>query len=168
MDIADGHPFEAQSDIRSTFLDVIVAVSFGLSDSKSDILAQVCHIRSTPIPVRPSDANAPIQFTRYPLDPELQAVVDLTRIIEVAFQFPFPKISHWLWKFKPHVKRAFETRNAMTRREVQASLVRLGQQEGAKKSPRCALDQMLIREEVSAKEAGRVPDYHSQMIADEV
>lgn len=144
---------------------MICGVAFGMDDTKSALLHEAAHVRSTN-PILPKYEGEPASFLQAQAIPEMEALLDISEMLSIAQASPFPSYSQLLALIKPKHARAQWNRKALIKRQIDRSLPRLGLlgAEGCKS----ALDQLLWREMNAAKEADRLPDYYSPVIRDEV
>ncbi|KAL6806780.1 cytochrome P450 [Trichoderma sp. SZMC 28013] len=162
---AHGGPFEAGNDLYSATLDMICGVAFGMEDTKSALRHEIAHVQSTN-PTFPTMEDGPVYFSQARAIPELEALLDIPKMVSIAQASPFPTFSQFLALLKPKHARAQWNRRALVKRQINRSLPRLTSAgaEGCKS----ALDQLLWREMNAAKEADRLPDYYSPAIRDEI
>ncbi|KAK1758058.1 cytochrome P450 [Echria macrotheca] len=165
---ADLRPFAADKDLHVAALDIIMAATFDFPQSHTSLAKQVAHIQKH----RPADGSIdpqgePFLFSHADLDPELEAWVYLTQSFSVPFQSPFPYLSHWLYLQTPRSRRALQLRRAVTERNIEQSIKRL-EDPSCKKKLRCAVDQILLREQAYAKKHGIQPNFFKGEIFDEL
>lgn len=162
---AYGRPFSADHDLYSATLDMICGVAFGMEDAKSALRHQTAHVQATN-PIFPSIEGGPVCFSPAPAIPELEALFNIPEMIAIAQASPFPLLAQSMALLKPRHARAHWNRRALIRRQIDRSLQRLAL--AGSDGCESALDQLLWREMNAAKEAGRLPDYYSPAIRDEV
>jgi len=165
---ADRRPFAANQDLHMAALDIIMAATFDFPQSDTSLAKQIAHIEK----YQPADGGAdpqaePLQFSSVDLDPELEAWIYLTQSFSVSFQSPFPYLSHWLYLRQPRSRKALQLRRMITERNIEQSIKRL-EDLNTKTNLRCAVDQILLREQAHAKKHGLQPNFHKGAIYDEV
>ncbi|KAJ9644327.1 hypothetical protein, variant [Exophiala oligosperma] len=169
--IANGRPFDVKWDIHKAAFDIIMAVSFGLKDEDSCTIKQ---LRATlaednPRASRQVDLNEPYKFSSLAMDPEGQAVLDLTESISVGFSSPIPYIHSWILLHMPPLRNAVQVKEQMTRRQIDGAVAKLPPtDEEAQRNAKTGLEYLIFRERASARKSGREPNYHSRYIYDEL
>lgn len=154
-------PFDASEDIHQATLDTIMAVSFGLGDETSQISKKIDSLA----PKRNASDTDIFEFEPIGLDPELRAFTVLADSLAIAIESPAPGIHHYLYRtLSPTMRQAVASRDRIRARETKKSIER----KLAGRPLRCALDQVLAREDAIAEREGRKPDYNSKIIFDEV
>ncbi|KAF5001394.1 hypothetical protein FDECE_10957 [Fusarium decemcellulare] len=160
--LSNGRPFEAADDIHNAALDIIMVASFGLDSDQTQLVKQLSHLKSKNTPGGDDDE---FEFEPVPLDEELRSFTILADSISIAIRSPSPRIHHFLYRnLSSKMRRATAGRDALRNREVAKSVER----RRSGHPERCALDNMLAREDVIADKEGRKPDYYSQTIMSEV
>lgn len=145
---------------------MISSVAFGMEESKSALKGELYAARS----FNPSAFEVetePVCFPPAPEDPEMEALMDIPDMIAVAQASPFPALAQWLALLKPKHARAHWHRRALLKRQTERCLYSLALL-GDKNAPDSALHQLLWREKMAARRAGRRPDFYSPAIRDEV
>lgn len=153
------------NDLYSATLDMICAVAFGMDDKSSSLQHEISHIQSIS-PTFPDVKGEPACFTSAPVTPELEGLFNIPEMVSIAQASPFPSISQALALLNPKHARAHWNRKTLMMRQTDKSLQRLTL--GGSIECKSALDQLLWREMNAAKVAGRLPDYYSPVIRDEV
>ncbi|KAF5658571.1 cytochrome P450 monooxygenase 1A1 [Fusarium heterosporum] len=162
LHLSHGQPFDVVNDIHNAALDIILGASFGIESDQGQLSRQLVQLKSNSVHGGQDDA---FEFEPVPLDDELGCFTILADSASVAIKSPAPVIHHFLYRnLVPKMRRARAGRNRLRDREVAKSIERrrLG------RAQRCALDNMLAREDVLAEKEGRKPDYRSQTIMSEL
>ncbi|KAI8652321.1 hypothetical protein NCS57_01295600 [Fusarium keratoplasticum] len=160
--LSNGRPFDAAEDIHNAALDIIMTASFGLGLEQSQIAKQTRELEGASSPGGRDDV---FEFKHVPLDEELRFFTILTDSIIVAVRSPLPRLSHFLYRnLSPMMRRAAAGRDRLRNREIAKSVER----RRSGHPERCALDNMLAREDVIAEKEGRKPNYYSQVIQSEL
>ncbi|KAJ4171553.1 hypothetical protein NW754_013321 [Fusarium falciforme] len=160
--LSNGRPFDAAEDIHNAALDIIMAASFGLGLEQSQIAKQTRELEGASSPGGRDDV---FEFKQVPLDEELRFFTTLTDSIIVAARSPLPRLGHFLYRnLSPMMRRAAAGRDRLRNREIAKSVER----RRSGHPERCALDNMLAREDVIAEKEGRKPNYYSQVIQSEL
>ncbi|RSL42925.1 hypothetical protein CEP54_015300 [Fusarium duplospermum] len=160
--LAKGRPFNVCEDIHHAALDIVMAASFGLEPEQSQIAKQT---RELAVESSTGGQNDVIEFKHVHLDEELGCFTTLADSIVVAVRSPLPRLSHFLYRnFSPTMRRAAAGRDKLRNREIAKSIERMK----AGHPERCALDNMLAREDVIAEKEGRKPNYYSEVILSEL
>jgi hypothetical protein len=163
VDMSSGLPFDASEDIHQATLDTIMAVSFGLGDETSQISKKIDSL--APKSQTPHMDKFKFEFEPTDLDPELRAFTVLADSLAIAIESPAPGIHHYMYRnLSPTMRQAAASRDRIRARETKKSIER----KLAGRPLRCALDQVLAREDAIAEREGRKPDYNSRIIFDEV
>ncbi|PTB44227.1 hypothetical protein M441DRAFT_65994 [Trichoderma asperellum CBS 433.97] len=160
-----GRPFSVSSDLYSATLDMICAVAFGMEDTSSALQHEISHVQNIS-PTFPNVEGAPACFPPAPVTPELEGLFNIPEMVSIAQASPFPSFSQTLALLNPKHARAHWNRKTLIMRQTDRSLQRLT----LAGLPECrsALDQLLWREMNAAKAVGRLPDYYSPVIRDEL
>ena len=166
---ADGAPFRADLDVFMVALDITMALVFGFPREKSMVTKQIADIKIHSQQTSSHQQGGTFSFSSLPLDPELEACVYLINSIGIAFQSPLPSVTNWLYLHKPRSRRALSLKRRLIEESIRRGLERTEGQDAAEKmKPRCAVDQVLLREIDGARRCGVKPDFHKRAIYDEV
>ncbi|RMJ13331.1 hypothetical protein CDV36_007013 [Fusarium kuroshium] len=158
--LAKGRPFNACEDIHNAALDIVMAASFGLEPEQSQIAKQTRELEVSESSKTGGQDDA-FEFKHVPLDEELQCFTTLGDSILVAVRSPLPLLSHFLYRnLSPMMRRAAAGRDKLRNREIAKSIERMK----AGHPERCAMDNMLAREDAIAAKEGRNPNYYSEVI----
>ncbi|GKU11352.1 unnamed protein product [Fusarium langsethiae] len=160
-DYADGRLFAASRDIHNAALDIIVCASFGIDTQDTQLVKEIDQLSTA----SESDDDGEISFKDVPLSEELSAMTTLSESIAKVIKTPSPPFFHFLYsKLSSNMRNAFALTRKLQRREVANGIKRRQNGEAMK----CALDEISVREEATAKKEGRAPDYYSQTITSEL
>ncbi|KAF5228502.1 hypothetical protein FAUST_11049 [Fusarium austroamericanum] len=161
LDLADGKFFFASRDIHHAALDIIVCVSFGMDTQDTQLVKE-----KDQLSIEPSSENdGEISFKEVPLREELGALTILSESVAKIVRTPSPTFFHFLYRnLSSQMRNAIALTRKLQRREIANGIKRRQNGEAMK----CALDEISVREEATAKKEGREPDYHSQTIASEL
>ncbi|KAF6824486.1 cytochrome p450 [Colletotrichum plurivorum] len=164
--LSGGRPFEAGKDVHNTALDIITSVAFDLDESTTVTAGNIAHFEKVAAPVADSkeDPEEPVDLPNQPLSLETQSFNIITEMVGSAFKAPHPRFKNWQLRRTDHVKAAFAATQDMSNRELSKAVARLE----AEEPPRCAMDQIILRERSIAGKEGREPDYYSEAIKDEL
>lgn len=144
---------------------MICAVAFGMDDRSSALQHEISHIQSIN-PTFPIVKGEPACFSSAPVTPELEGLFNIPEMVSIAQASPFPSLSQTLALLNPKHARAHWNRKTLIMRQTDKSLQKLTL--GGSSECKSALDQLLWREMNAAKMAGRLPNYYSPVIRDEV
>ncbi|EEU37408.1 uncharacterized protein NECHADRAFT_51378 [Fusarium vanettenii 77-13-4] len=159
---SNGRPFDVGKDIHNAALDIVMAASFGLGLEHSQVAKQIRELESASSPGGQDDV---FEFKHVPIDDEIGAFTILADSIAVAVRSPLPRLGHFLYRnLSPMMRRAAAGRDRLRNREIAKSVER----RESEHPQRCALDNMLAREDVIAEKEGRKPNYYSQVILSEL
>lgn len=99
------------------------------------------------------------------MDEEQSCFTTLADSVGLSMRSPLPTIHHFLYRnLWPKMRRARAGRDRLRDHEIAKSIER--RESG--QPQRCALDNMLAREDAIAEKEGRKPNYRSQTIMSEV
>ncbi|KAK4201188.1 cytochrome P450 [Triangularia verruculosa] len=171
LQLGGDRAFGAARDFYKAILDVFMGVTFDRLSTDTLITRQIENLRhQLGRGGFPSSTNQqePVMFEDLPLPSDLEAVVYLVESINVGFQSPVPRISHWLYLHKPHSLQMTRLKRALIRKKVQEGIARLGRVGEKEPTLISALDAMLLREKASAEKVGIEPDFYGEAIHDEL
>jgi hypothetical protein len=153
------------NDLYLATLDMICAVAFGMDDASSALQHEISHVQANNATF-PDVKGEPACFSSAPVTPELEGLLNIPEMVSIAQASPFPSLSQTLALLNPKHARAHWNRKTLVMRQTDKSLQRLTL--GGPLECKSALDQLLWREMNAAKVAGRLPNYYSPVIRDEV
>ncbi|CAF3524350.1 unnamed protein product [Fusarium graminearum] len=161
LNFADGKFFAASRDIHHAALDIIVCASFGIDTQDTQLVKE-----KDQLSIEPSSENdGEISFKEVSLREELGALTILSESVAKVVRTPSPPFFHFLYRnLSSTMRNAIALTRKLQRREIANGIKRRQNGEAMK----CALDEISVREEATAKKEGREPDYHSQAIASEL
>lgn len=163
--MAGGRAFDGTADVHHAALDMIMGASFGFEKSQSMLQTKLDHLARAGVASSASPTAEVVEFEDPPLLEELQACTTMADAISLGFKSPLPWLNTFVYRnLVPSYRRALAVSQRMAKREIAKSVERLH----TGHPQRCAMDQMLEREEALAKKEGRQPDYFSDVIKDEV
>jgi hypothetical protein len=149
-----------------------MTVTFDRQSPDTLIRAQIAHLQRRPgndqyqnSPPGPED---PFLFDDLPLPPRLEAIVYLVESINVGFQSPVPRVSHWLYLQKPYSRRQTSLRRNLIEQKIGESVARLEATKWQEPALLAGLDALLLRERAFAERIGVPPDPFAEIIQDEV
>lgn len=170
--IAQQRPFDVKQDIYKLAYDIIMAISFGLSDDRSCTKRQLDAIvlAEQQSPSSPSGPHhEPYPFFDQPMDAEGRAIAELTDTVSVGYTSPIPYLHTWLLLRLPPLRHAMKTKESLTRRQIDAAVAKMPPtDEEAQKSAETALEYLVYRERAAARKMNRAPNFHARYIYDEV
>ncbi|EOD46220.1 putative cytochrome p450 monooxygenase protein [Neofusicoccum parvum UCRNP2] len=120
-DTAQGRPFSAHHDITYAALDSIFASSFGLAEADS-ITVQRLDAVSRWTPELPPDTNTPVPFPDSAIPEIFTAVLTLADSVKAGQLSPSPRLTSWILRKLPHMRRATATKDAFMAAQIAASL----------------------------------------------
>ncbi|KAI1268608.1 cytochrome P450 [Xylariaceae sp. FL1019] len=168
--LAKGHPFSAADDLYTAALDAIWAVTFPFDPKDSVINAQLNLLASTNSvdDVLSSNIDEPATFPEAHMPSTQKSILTLTESLAVMVTSPFPKLTHWLFRQLPYMKRARTVKEEMIRSELEKASARFESDSTEERSARCAMVDILYRELATAKKEKRPPVYNTRAIYDEL
>ncbi|KAL1617767.1 hypothetical protein SLS56_010831 [Neofusicoccum ribis] len=154
-DTAQGRPFSAHHDITYAALDSIFASSFGLAEADS-ITVQRLDAVSRWVPELPPDIDTPVAFPDSAIPEIFAAVLTLADSVKAGQLSPSPRLTSWVLRKLPHMRRATATKDAFMAAQIAASLRLIETSPTAR--PRSALHSVLLRSRaLAAKHADPPP-----------
>jgi hypothetical protein len=173
---ADGLPFDPSQDLSLAILEGIMGLTFGPTALPSENLQTLKFLESSDLQTQVQDAGlkGPMEFPlpAQPLPDFIESISQASESIADAFSWPRPSwywIWHWVW---PGNWVSWWLRTSYMRDQVRMSCDRLKPtSEGAlaeAQSIDSAIDSILHRERTDAFNEGRLPEYFSGVINDEV
>ncbi|KAI1036032.1 hypothetical protein LB504_011390 [Fusarium proliferatum] len=162
LDLSGGRPFDIAQDIHNSALDIILSASFGIDSGDGQIGRQLEELKARTVSGGEDDL---FEFEDVSIDEEQSCLTTLADSVGLSMRSPLPTIHHFLYRnLSPKMRRARAGRDRLRDHEIAKSIERreLGQPQ------RCALDNMLAREDAIAEKEGRKPNYRSQTIMSEL
>lgn len=136
-----------------------------MEDHKAALVREIEHIKSIN-PALDASFQDPVEFPCAATDPEIEALLDMPKMLAIAQSSPFPWWSQRLALLKPKHAKAWWYRRSLIRTQTTKSLEKLRKYGHQRRES--ALDQLLWREMNAAVKADRQPDFYSPVIRDEV
>ncbi|KAK5658144.1 hypothetical protein OQA88_2117 [Cercophora sp. LCS_1] len=161
---AKGRPFTAHHDITYMALDTIFAAMFGHPEEESITIQRVKTV-SKWTPGLPESIDAPVPFPDADVPEVFAAALTLANSVTDTQLSPAPRLTSWVLRKFPFMKKATAVKDAYIRSKVDESLAIMNTKPS--ESPRTALHSVLLREREIATKEGRAPAYHGRAIADE-
>ncbi|KAH6838508.1 cytochrome P450 [Chaetomium sp. MPI-CAGE-AT-0009] len=165
---AEGRPFHAHHDITYMALDTIFAGMFGHPEAESittNRLQVVSQWEAKREKKLPSSMDEPVEFPEPALSPIFAAALTLAGSVTDTQLSPAPRLTSWVLRQLPYMKKATALKDKYIRDKVEESL-RVMEQD-ISTPPRTALHSVLLRERDVAAKEGRQPNYRGRAIADE-
>ncbi|KAM0327017.1 hypothetical protein ACHAQA_006140 [Verticillium albo-atrum] len=166
--LAGGRPFNSSADVHHAALDMIMGASFGFEREQSMLQAKLRTLEQTKgslLKATAENRDDVVEFEDPALIGELAACKVIADSIGIQMRSVFPLLNAWFYRnVVPSMRNAMSVYKNMARREIGKSVERLH----AGRPDRCAMDQLLAREDILAKKEGRKPDYYSETIKDEL
>ncbi|KLP16486.1 TRI13-cytochrome P450 [Fusarium fujikuroi] len=162
LDLSGGRPFDIAQDIHNSALDIILSASFGIDSGDGQIGRQLEELKARTVSGGKDDL---FEFEDVSIDEEQSCFTTLADSVGLSMRSPLPTIHHFLYRnLSPKMRRARAGRDRLRDREIAKSIER--RESG--QPQRCALDNMLAREDAIAEKEGRKPNYRSQTIMSEL
>lgn len=153
-------------DFYKAALDAIWAVTFPLDLKDSVVNAQRNLLSGTAsIDTSSTDIDEPTSFPEAPIPDAQNSILTLTESLESVMISPTPKLTFWLISKLPYMRKARAAKETMIATELEKAKARFSDR---KETARCAMDDILRRELISAEKEGREPNYNTRTISDEV
>ncbi|RKL10176.1 hypothetical protein BFJ68_g8792 [Fusarium oxysporum] len=161
LDLSGGRPFDIAQDIHNSALDIILGASFGIDSGDGQVGRQLEELKARTVSGGQDDL---FEFEDVPIDEEQSCFTTIADSVGLSMRSPLPTIHHFLYRnLSSEMRRARAGRDRLRDREIAKSIER--RESG--QPQRCALDNMLAREDVIAEKEGRKPNYRSQTIMSE-
>ncbi|GAW19653.1 hypothetical protein ANO14919_091420 [Xylariales sp. No.14919] len=168
--VADGRPWKAAEDMNQMVLNALAAFAFGeefehsvpeaalsaVQDMSGEDLAQI-------------KRKGPDDFVEFPKGDEgavFRAIRELTEIIGKVQGNPAPALTWAIVTRIPRISRAIKVKEDCIQKELRKSVRRLEETSG--EVVKSAVDQMIVRESISAEKDGRAPEFYSGVMSDEI
>ncbi|RYC56957.1 hypothetical protein CHU98_g9246 [Xylaria longipes] len=171
--IADGRPWAAAGDIDNVSLDAVVVFAFGqrfvqAHSALQPAIEAIQSLGKTEIEsiVKSDSLDDPITFPEGEVDKVLSAILELVETVQEMQGSPLPDLKWAYVNRKPQVRRAAKIKEDYIRSELKDALGRL--QGTEEEFVKFAIDHMVLREKVLAEKDGRIPDYFSRVMIDEI
>ncbi|KAH7468403.1 hypothetical protein FOMA001_g15745 [Fusarium oxysporum f. sp. matthiolae] len=162
LEISGGRPFDIAQDIHNSALDIILGASFGIDSGDGQIGRHLEKLKARTVSGGRDDL---FEFEDVPIDEEQSCFTTIADSVGLSMRSPLPTIHHFLYRnLSSKMRRARAGRDRLRDREIAKSIER--RESG--QPQRCALDNMLAREDVIAEKEGRKPNYRSQTIMSEL
>jgi len=165
---AKGRPFTAHHDITYMALDTIFAAMFGHPEEESITTRRIHTISKwTAEDLRPIDT--PVPFPDGEVPEIFAAALTLANSVTDTQLSPAPRLTSWVLRKFPFMKKATAIKDAYIRSKVDESLSLMSEKPNSdlESQSRTALHSVLLRERSLATKESRAPAYHSRAIADE-
>lgn len=168
MQLSAGHSFSVKQDIFDTALEAIWAAVFGNEGAATVTSNQIKLLSSQKNMRLPLSADEAAEFQRAPAPPEFHAVLELTNGLEHVAKSPFPKTTGFIQRYIPSGRKNLGLKKRFTVEEIAKAEKRMKDSEGKEAKITNAVDHMLRREKMAAEKLQRAPQYHSNVMIDEV
>ncbi|KAF1920727.1 cytochrome P450 [Ampelomyces quisqualis] len=168
MRLGKGRPFAVKHDIYETALEAIWAAIFGLDDISTVTRNQIKLLSSQMDFPIPSSLDKEVVFPRATAPPAFRAVLEITDGIEAVIKSPFPRLTGFFQRYTPAGRKNHAEKKSFIAKEIAKAKKRIIESGVKETKVTNAVDHMLRRENAAAERVGRLPDYSSQMLADEL
>ncbi|KAF2761845.1 cytochrome P450 [Pseudovirgaria hyperparasitica] len=182
--LAGGRPFRATDDIFHATFDAVNSFSFGEQFQHSSTRPHIELLeKEEPERIQEGqDINAPVEFPKAHIDPSLDAMLELSEIMEAVKNAPSPSLQ-WRWtKLTRSFRQHTALKDACLRTEISKAVLRAQRrdergtpagheekvEEPSTSTIRSGIDVIIDRETRVAAKEQRAPDYTSQPIMDEL
>ncbi|KAI2601733.1 cytochrome P450 [Hypoxylon sp. NC1633] len=165
--LAQGHPFEAESDIFRATADVILTTTFGFKIGAVESLAEM--LSSTDCISLPTDVDKPAIFTAIRDPEEFTSLRTLVDSVEIALTSPLPRLSLSLaLKLFPSLVAARRYKDNMISERLKIAWDKFVESEGDDNQIQCAVDLLVQREAQIARKENRAIRHDTVAIRDEL
>ncbi|TQN70001.1 Cytochrome P450 monooxygenase TRI13 [Colletotrichum shisoi] len=184
--IADGRPFEAETDIYYAALDAVTSFVFGGGFPHSAIRPTVDLVEALTeddvarLRERADTAGSsagggggggsagPLDFPQGKCDETIEATLNVAASIEQLQGSPIPRIKWWFVERQAAMRRTFRTKKAYVSAEITKALDRLREVGDEESKVLSAVELMVLREKKLAENEDREPDFFGDTMVDEV
>lgn len=166
--LAQGHAFQAPSDVYHAALDAVWSLVFGADISNSTTKSALRSLSSIQNVDLPSNLDKEVVIPETPLPAGMAAVVSLVDTLAISVTSPMPVLTHWVIRQLPQYRRNHRIRDNFIRDEVEKTRLRFEGKAEKDLEVRCAMDDIMRRELIACEKEGREPMYHSRAMYDEV
>lgn len=169
--IAEGRPWAANDDLDHAVLDAVLGFAYGPTFLHSALEASSTAVKSLnalSIDELRSRASKPEQVMKFPagkMDEVIRAFIDVTESIEQVQGSIWPSLR---WEYvirRPYMRKARQIKDAFVIEELKGAAKRI---ESGTDTEKSAVDFMVRREKENASKEGRLPEYCSKVMIDEV
>ncbi|XWW96281.1 hypothetical protein V2A60_004254 [Cordyceps javanica] len=163
--------FSAKEDIDHIALDGILAFIFGekLSISATRAQTETLQLCEPRLDVGRAFGERHTRFPRGCLHGFLQAASQGTTVIEQIINSPLPEWTFWWMKKTQAYKDTMSTKDVYVREQVRESVARMYSPDPCEAAQvHSAVDHIVRRERKIAEKQGRLPDFDSQQLIDEI
>lgn len=170
--IARGRPFMASRDVYNTALDAVNGFTYGSEYGHSALKPTLEYYRrldsETAAKIGPKGGlDEPVEFPVQQTDEVIRSVVTITSTFAEVVGSPIANFKWPVLSRMPTLVKAKEIRDEAIRKELQAAVER-NQTHPDASAVRSAVDHMVRREMTLAEKEGRIPDFFSSTMFDEV
>ncbi|KAI9150468.1 Cytochrome P471 monooxygenase [Paramyrothecium foliicola] len=185
--LADGRPFSATDDLFHATFDAVLGFTFGHQFPHSATKPQIQHLKTTTIEQskrslgssRPLDSvDIPVDFPLAQIDEALEAMLQLSEIMEDVKAAPSPPLKWWFVKKTAGFRRRIQAKDRCIRAEIlkavdaqknqQADAAASNSNDPSPSWMRCAVETIVDRERRHAQRDNRQPSFFSDMVMDEI
>ncbi|KAI2616898.1 cytochrome P450 [Hypomontagnella submonticulosa] len=164
MKLANDRPFSVKSDFEYASLDVMLSFAFSNNWVKTAIGPQLELLsRMDPSEIPDASPDEPLTLPKAPVDDFLMSIYEAPEVVEKLINAPAPKVTLWWWKKQAWYKKIFDVKDRVMREQVAIAVenYRGGKVESG-------IEHMLMREEARAEKQGRLPNFQSNVLVDEL
>lgn len=166
--LADGKPFDAETDLHFASWGAVLSFAFGErfsrnSERSGPVVVKETHVVNTP----GNSIDEPVRFAEPEVSELLRAMLDLMSAPQRVHGSPLPELK---WKYVG-MTQSFRRAKKIKEDFITGALldaVKTLETGGSEDWVRCAVDHMVCREKALAAKDGRKPDFISGIMIDEV
>jgi cytochrome P450 len=164
--IAQGQPVEAGRDLQMMTFDMTRDLSLGEGRGQGYTRRQFEAVRSSGsvgVKSQPGQSDI-VLFPPHQEGEDMMTQETIQGAIAASMPKPLPKLFHVFNNRTAHMRRAYAAKDHMIMESIQLAIKKC--EEGAQ--VRSAAEYIVRREMISAKKAGRAPDFYSQPLQEEL
>ncbi|CAN9321110.1 unnamed protein product [Alternaria sp. RS040] len=165
--LAQGRPFQASEDLFRGALDAVLAFTFGPHFAHNATKTQLRSLSEVKITGVPGDNESPAEIPTQDDKEEIMAVLNFTHGADKLLAFPLPSIAYAFMKLTPSWTKTMAIKNRLIDGELRDAVARFDPDSDATMGE-SAVDCMIRRESRLAAKEDRKPEFHSDVIKDEI
>ena len=154
INLAGGHAFSAFSDIHHMTLDSSWESTFGVSSyatkSQIHLLSSLAKLEELP-----QDQNTPAKFPQATTPVAFNAIIAMSDSLHDALGSPAPAWHHWFVRWRSSYRNAKKYKDDLFDRHFRDARKRYSGNAGGEKVARTAVEGVIQREAIAAKEEGK-------------
>ncbi|KAK4545246.1 hypothetical protein LTR36_003426 [Oleoguttula mirabilis] len=166
--LAQGHAFDATSDVDEVMLDSILAVTYGTSTGVTKVQLEMLS-KLSDLPGASSTKENAAVFPVADRPPIYDAIAELAASTEIGMKSPLGGLHHkWALKCYPALRKAVKLKDSMITETLHTAWQKFNNPQTSDDDIKSACDLIVAREVSLAKKQGRPPEHDSPVVRDEL